>query len=87
MVMNDGKRIPVAEGRAYPRSQEGGHVIHNEPLPHDCFKVDVYRVFPDCGKYKVPHPAEEDVELIEMYTGYLLKWPKAIVEFPDQVMQ
>ena len=87
MVMEDGKRIPVAEGRAHPHSEEGGHIIHNEPPPYDCFKVNVDVVLPNCGEYKVPHPAEEDLELIERCTGYVLKWPKALVEFPDQVMQ
>ena len=83
LVDEDGERIPVASGRVHPTGE--GDLIHNEPLPPDCYKVCLELVHDGCGDYKVPYPVEDEPEVAK-HLGFFLKWPIALVLFPDQVL-
>lgn len=66
----------------YPTASGG--VLHGEPLPADCYKVSLDLIFEGCGDYSVPYPPEDMPEL-HRNRGAFLKWPRHLVQLPDQV--
>lgn len=82
LVEVDGELIHVAEGRVYPIAH--GQLLHNEPLPADCYKVSLDLVLDGCGHYYVPHPVDDDPK-VERHRGTFLKWPRGLVRLAGQV--
>ena len=82
-VAQDGEKIRVASGRVHPTGE--GDLIHNEPLPADCYKVCLELVHDGCGDYAVPHPVEDE-PAVAKHLGFFLKWPRALVSFSDKVL-
>jgi hypothetical protein len=83
LIDKGGVRIPIAEGRAYPTSEEDR--IHNDFVPADCYRVCLELVLDGCAEYNVLYPAEEDQPEVRRRRGVFLKWPKVLVLFPGQV--
>ena len=82
-VFHEGERIRVASGRVHPTGE--GDLIHNEPLPADCYKVCLELVHDGCDKCAVPYPVEDE-PAVAKHLGFFLKWPRALVSFTNKVL-
>jgi hypothetical protein len=74
----------VAQGKVFPTVQ--GDVIHDSPLPVDCYRIQLTTVLEGGGKYKVPIPADEEEEEVERNHGYILAWSRYLVLLSGQVI-
>ena len=72
----NGGTFPVADGRIYPCVP--GTLVHFEPLPDDCLRVSIDRVYEKCGEMLAPCPLIDEDRLGNL-TGTVLQWPARLV--------
>ena len=71
-------RVVVARGTVFPTNNEGGNMIHNNPVATQNVRVSVDDVVPEFQMTPLPVPCSEH-ETIGNAEGSFVQWPKELV--------
>ncbi|WOH15073.1 hypothetical protein DCAR_0934608 [Daucus carota subsp. sativus] len=71
-------RVVVARGTVFPSNNEGGNLIHNNPIAPQNIRVSVDDVVPEFQQAPLPVPCNEH-ETIGNAEGSFVQWPKDLV--------